>query len=147
MKNGGWVYILASGKMGTLYVGSTSDLELRMAQHKHKIFVNSFTAKYNVNKLVYMEYWESLENMVKRERQMKEWKRNWKVKLIVQKNPGWNDFYQDFLDETIDAKDWLPEHAIWSKEQVCEFNRRLRKKMPAAPPFFNGVTRSRPSPG
>lgn len=123
MKNGGWVYIMTNHKMGTLYIGSTSDIEYRALQHKHKFFQNSFTAKYGLNKLVYLEFWESLEDMVKRERQMKEWKRNWKIKLIVQKNPEWNDFYQDFLDESIPAEHWIPACAGMTMDEVVAFNK------------------------
>lgn len=72
MKTGGWVYILSNHKMGTLYIGSTSDIYLRTEQHKIKFFHNSFTAKYNLDKLVYYEWHDSLENMVVRERQLKE---------------------------------------------------------------------------
>jgi hypothetical protein len=90
--------------------------------------LNSFTAKYNVNKLVYLEFWKNLEGMVRRERRLKEWHRNWKIKLIVQKNPNWNDYYQDFLDEKINPEYWIPEHANLTTEQVKEFNRQLRDK-------------------
>ena len=88
---------MSNHKMGTLYIGSTSDLVKRVWQHKTKYFPDCFTAGYNLDKLVYYEFHESLENMVKRERQMKEWQRDWKVKLIVQKNPEWNDLYNEVL--------------------------------------------------
>lgn len=83
--------------MGTLYIGSTSDLILRVQQHKTKYFPKCFTAEYNLNKLVYYEWHDSLEEMVKRERQMKEWNRNWKIKLIVQKNSEWQDLFNELL--------------------------------------------------
>ncbi len=97
MRTGGYVYIMASKRMGTLYIGSTSDLVGRVWEHKNKVSPKSFTAKYKCNKLVYYEYHERLENMVLRERQLKEWNRNWKIKLIVDKNPGWDDLYPAFL--------------------------------------------------
>ena len=97
MKSGGYVYIMASKRMGTLYVGSTSDLIGRVWEHKNKVYPKSFTAKYKCDKLVYYEYYESLEYMVKRERQLKEWNRNWKIKIIVEKNPNWNDLYPEYL--------------------------------------------------
>ena len=75
MKDGGHVYILANQKMGTLYIGSTSDILLRIQQHKNKTF-KGFAAKYNIDKLVYYEWFDSLEEMVKVERQLKEWPRN-----------------------------------------------------------------------
>lgn len=96
MKSGGYVYILASGPLGTLYVGSTSNLVVRIAQHKHKE-IPGFTSKYNVDKLVYYEWHDSLKEMVLRERQLKEWHRNWKIRLIVQRNPNWVDLYQIVL--------------------------------------------------
>ena len=96
MKDGGFVYIMASSKMGTLYVGSTSNLLKRVAQHKEKVF-EGFTQKYDVSKLVYYEWHDRLENMVKRERQIKDWHRNWKLKLIIDKNPDWIDLYDDAL--------------------------------------------------
>ena len=80
--------------MGTLYIGSTTNLLRRIWQHKEKWFDNSFTAKYNVNKLVYYEWHDSLDVMVRRERQLKEWKRNWKIRLIVEQNPEWKDLYE-----------------------------------------------------
>jgi putative endonuclease len=90
MKEGGFVYIMASQKMGTLYIGSTINLMVRALEHKEKTY-KGFTAEHNVNKLVYYEWHDSLEEMVKRERQMKKWKRNWKLKLIIDNNPGWVD--------------------------------------------------------
>ena len=98
MKNGGYVYIMSSKRMGTIYIGSTSDLIGRVSEHKNKVYPKSFTAKYNCDKLVYYEYHESLENMVKRERQLKEWPRNWKMKLIIDKNPDWHDLYSELLE-------------------------------------------------
>ena len=98
MKHYGFVYILADHKMGALYIGSTSDLLLRILQHKNKEFPGH-TSKYNIDKLVYVERYESLEYMVKRERQMKEWKRNWKLKLIIDKNPDWIDLTNQVLYE------------------------------------------------
>ena len=92
MKSGGYVYILASGPLGTLYVGSTSNLVIRIAQHKHKE-IPGFTSKYDIDKLVYYEWHDSLKEMVLRERQLKEWHRNWKIRLIVQRNPNWVDLY------------------------------------------------------
>ncbi len=96
MKSGGWVYILTNKKMGTLYVGSTSDLIGRVWQHKHKA-IPGFTSKYNVDKLVYYEWHNRLDDMVKRERQIKDWRRAWKLRLIIDNNPDWRDLYNDIL--------------------------------------------------
>ena len=99
-KSGGFVYIVTNRKGGTLYIGSTSDLIGRIFEHKNKLIPKSFTAKYNLDKLVYFEWHNSLENMVRRERQLKEWKRAWKVELIEQQNPDWNDLYNKVLQES-----------------------------------------------
>ena len=96
MKSGGYVYILTNQKMGTLYIGSTSDLVGRIWQHKHKE-IPGFTSKYNVDKLVYYEWHDSLHEMVLRERQLKEWQRIWKIRLIINKNPNWVDLYPEIL--------------------------------------------------
>lgn len=96
MKTGGYVYILASGPMGTLYIGSTTDLVGRIWQHKHKS-IKGFTSRYDIDKLVYYEWHDRLENMVLRERQLKKWNRNWKCRLIIQQNPLWQDLYNDVL--------------------------------------------------
>ena len=97
MKDGGFVYIMTNKRNGTLYIGSTSDLIGRVFEHKHRVYPKSFTAKHRLNKLVYFEWHKSIKNMVYRERQMKEWNRNWKIRLIIQQNPGWKDLYNDLL--------------------------------------------------
>ena len=89
---------MASAPMGTLYIGSTTDLVGRVFEHKHKVYPKSFTAKYNCNMLVYYEPFDSLENMVARERQLKEWHRNWKMRLIIKQNPNWDDLYPQVLE-------------------------------------------------
>lgn len=98
MKSGGYVYILTNKPMGTLYIGSTTDLVGRIWQHKNKA-IPGFTSKYNIDKLVYYEWRDSLNEMVLRERQLKKWNRNWKYRLIIQKNPDWNDLYNDVLSQ------------------------------------------------
>ena len=82
--------------MGTLYVGSTSDLVGRIWQHRHKE-IPGFTSKYDIDKLVYYEWHDRLEYMVLRERQIKEWHRSWKLRLIIENNPDWKDLYNDVL--------------------------------------------------
>lgn len=89
-----FVYILASKRNGTLYIGVTSDLIKRVFQHKEKK-VAGFTKLYNVDKLVYYELFENSETAIKREKQLKEWKRNWKLELIEKVNKDWNDLYYD----------------------------------------------------
>jgi putative endonuclease len=87
-----YVYLLASKPYGTLYVGSTSDLMRRVWEHKNKV-VPGFTAKYGVDRLVWFEAHETTETARLRERQIKEWKRVWKIELIERDNPHWIDLY------------------------------------------------------
>ena len=85
-----YVYILASKKNGTLYIGTTRDLEYRVLQHKAKVN-DGFTKKYNVTKLVYFEEYDLAIESITREKQMKKWKRKWKIDLIERFNPKWKD--------------------------------------------------------
>jgi putative endonuclease len=87
-----YVYILASKKYGTLYVGITSDLIKRIHQHKEH-FVDGFTNKYKVHQLVYYEIHEDVREAILREKQIKKWNREWKINLIEQDNPHWLDLY------------------------------------------------------
>ncbi len=89
-----YVYILANKRNGTLYIGVTSDLVQRIWQHKNKM-VQGFTNKYNVDRLVYYETHYNAESAITREKQMKKWRRAWKIRLIEEKNPDWNDLYDD----------------------------------------------------
>ncbi|PLX27175.1 GIY-YIG nuclease [Candidatus Parcubacteria bacterium] len=89
-----FVYILASEKNGTLYTGVTNSLFSRIFQHKLEEDKNSFTAKYNINKLVYYEKHEYVNNAIKREKQIKKWKRDWKLRLIEEINPNWEDYFE-----------------------------------------------------
>ena len=94
--NSYYVYILASKRNGTLYIGVTSDLIKRIHEHKNNA-VESFTKKYNVHDLVYFEQTEDVESAIKREKQLKAWKRDWKLQLIENSNPGWKDLYPDLI--------------------------------------------------
>jgi putative endonuclease len=87
-----YVYILASRRNGTLYIGVTSDLVVRIAQHKAKI-AGGFTARYGCDRLVYFEVLDEAETAITREKQLKEWRRGWKVALIEQANKDWLDLY------------------------------------------------------
>jgi len=86
------VYILASRPNGTLYVGVTSNLIKRVWEHKYGI-VPGFTKRYHVHDLVWFEMHETMENAIRREKAIKEWKRKWKVALINKANPDWIDLY------------------------------------------------------
>ena len=90
-----YVYILASKRNGTLYIGVTSDLVQRVWQHKNKS-ADGFK-KHNVRRLVYYEAHSEAENAIIREKQMKKWRRSWKIELIEERNPGWKDLYEDIL--------------------------------------------------
>jgi len=87
-----YVYIFASARNGTLYVGVTSDLVKRVHEHKTKV-VKGFTSKYNIDTLVWFEQSDSIESAIAREKQLKEWKRAWNIELIEKSNPNWNDLY------------------------------------------------------
>ena len=88
-----WVYMLASQKNGTLYVGSTDNLAKRVWEHKEEIY-KGFTTEYGVKRLVWYEVHETRESAFVRERQMKKWKRGWKIELIEKENPAWVDLYE-----------------------------------------------------
>jgi putative endonuclease len=99
-----FVYILASKKNGTLYIGVTSDLLGRVWQHKNKV-VDGFTKKYDVNYLVYYEQTEDVRSALAREKQLKNWKRQWKIELIEKDNPEWRDLYDEMIGtaEVVDS--------------------------------------------
>jgi putative endonuclease len=90
------VYILASKKNGTLYIGVTSDLIKRVWQHKNNM-AEGFTKRYGVHLLVWFEPHENMETAIAQEKAMKEWKRQWKLTLIEATNPDWRDLYEDLL--------------------------------------------------
>ena len=86
-----YVYIMSNKKDGVIYIGVTNNIEERVKEHKLKLYKNSFTAKYNCDKLVYFETYQEGSKAVTRERQFKKWKRSWKIELIEEMNPEWND--------------------------------------------------------
>jgi len=87
-----FVYLLAGEIRGTLYIGVTSDLVKRVWEHKTKA-VPGFTARYGVNRLVWFEAHDTAEAAITREKQLKKWKRDWKMNLIERENPHWTDLY------------------------------------------------------
>lgn len=89
-----YVYILASQRNGTLYVGSTSDIIKRTWEHKNKV-IAGFTARYNVHMLVYYEAHELYVEAARREKRFKNWPRQWKINLIEKINPEWRDLYEE----------------------------------------------------
>jgi putative endonuclease len=91
-----FVYILASKRNGTLYIGVTNDLIRRVYEHKNDL-VEGFTQKYGVHTLVYYEMFDDIENAILREKRLKKWNRKWKLELIEKNNPNWRDLYPDLL--------------------------------------------------
>jgi len=91
-----YVYILASKRNGTLYVGVTSDLTKRIWEHKNEV-ADGFTKEYNIKTLVYFEIFDDAENAILREKKLKKWKRIWKLELIEKKNPRWLDLYETIV--------------------------------------------------
>lgn len=90
------VYILASKRNGTLYIGVTSNLIKRIWEHKNNL-VEGFTEQYNVHNLVWYELHDHMESAILREKMLKEWKRKWKLELIEGSNPNWNDLYDAMI--------------------------------------------------
>ncbi len=90
------VYLLASKRNGTLYVGVTSNLPKRVWEHKSK-FVKGFTEKYRVDKLVWYELHGTMESAIQREKNIKNWKRRWKLEIIEAMNPDWKDLYEELF--------------------------------------------------
>lgn len=90
------VYILASQRNGTLYIGVTSYLSQRVWQHKGGL-IEGFTKRYGVDKLVWYAFHPTMEAAIQREKQLKAWKRVWKIRLIEESNPEWKDLYEDIL--------------------------------------------------
>jgi putative endonuclease len=88
------VYILASRRNGTLYVGVTNNVARRVSEHRADA-VSGFTKEYGVHMLVYVEFHDAMENAILREKQIKRWKRAWKLELIERENPQWRDLYND----------------------------------------------------
>ena len=93
MEKGGYVFIMASGRNGTLYNGVTSDLIGRVWQHREGV-ADGFTGKYGCKPLVWYEAFGDIGLAIQREKQMKEWKRPWKLRVIEAMNPDWNDLYE-----------------------------------------------------
>ena len=91
MKNDAYVYFMTNYNNDVLYVGVTSNLERRVFEHKNNVHEDSFVKKYNCNKLVYFEHTTDIRVAIEREKQLKNWKREWKNELIESQNPDWKD--------------------------------------------------------
>ena len=92
-----WVYILASQKNGTLYIGLTNNLERRIYEHKNNL-IKGFTQNYHIHSLVYYEYFYNINDAINREKQLKKWNRSWKLKLIEKENPLWQDLSNNWFN-------------------------------------------------
>lgn len=88
------VYIITNKKQGVLYIGETKRLKTRIYQHKTKAHPTTFSARYNLNKLVYYEDFKTKKEALIREKRMKKWNRAWKIELIEKSNPNWEDLYK-----------------------------------------------------
>jgi putative endonuclease len=88
-----YVYILASRRDGAIYLGVTNNIVRRVYEHRTKA-VPGFTSKYNITRLVWIEIYDDPISAISREKELKKWKRDWKVKLIEKDNPEWNDLYE-----------------------------------------------------
>ncbi|PIR17582.1 MAG: endonuclease [Deltaproteobacteria bacterium CG11_big_fil_rev_8_21_14_0_20_49_13] len=93
-----YTYILSNRKNGVLYIGVTSNLIKRVYEHKNNL-VEGFTDRYNVHSLVYFEEHEDIKEAITREKHLKAWKRDWKVRLIEKDNPDWEDLYKGLVNE------------------------------------------------
>jgi len=89
-----YVYVLANRIGGTLYIGVTNDLVRRVHEHRMKL-AEGFTKKHRVARLVYFEVFDDVENAIVREKRLKKWNRAWKIQIIEENNPDWNDLYQE----------------------------------------------------
>jgi putative endonuclease len=103
------VYILASRRNGTLYTGLTSDLPQRVSLHKQDL-IEGFTKKYRVHQLVYYEMHGSMDAAIRREKQIKEWRRLWKIRLIESMNPEWIDLFDESSGEILDGPADVARH-------------------------------------
>ncbi|WP_417800749.1 GIY-YIG nuclease family protein [Tenacibaculum sp.] len=92
-----YIYIITNKKEGVLYIGVTNNLERRIFEHKNKL-VKGFSSKYNLDKLIYFEEYQFIEEAIKREKNMKKWKRAWKINLVIKENPNWEDLAKNWYN-------------------------------------------------
>ena len=95
-----YVYILASKRNGTLYIGVTNNLIKRVYEHKNNL-IKGFTSKYNVHLLVYFEQTNDINAALQKEKQLKKWNRKWKLELIEKRNPQWKDLSEDWIPDQV----------------------------------------------
>ena len=92
-EKGGYVYIMADRYRGTLYIGVTADIAARTMQHREGKG-GEFTSRYGLNRLVYVEHHDEIEDAIAREKAMKKWRRAWKIRQIEEQNPDWDDLFE-----------------------------------------------------
>ncbi|MGB3542953.1 GIY-YIG nuclease family protein [Rubrivirga sp.] len=103
MPKPGYVYLLASRRNGTLYIGVTSDLVRRIDEHKRGV-LEGFSKEHGTTRLVYVEPHDRIEDAIRRERQLKKWNRSWKLQLIEDENPAWRDLYSDWCETLVRSR-------------------------------------------
>ena len=113
-----YVYIITNRRNGTLYTGHTDDLGTRMGQHSNGVF-DGFSKKHGLKHLVWFESYAAREDAFKRERQIKEWKRAWKLELIEKENPHWIDIIESPM-WPLPEKQAFPE--LWAKCMACRLD-------------------------
>ena len=91
---GSYVYIITNKRNGTLYTGVTSNLQKRIWEHKDKL-IDGFSKKYDLGRLVWYEVHDDINEAIRREKQLKKWERKWKLRIIEENNPQWNDLYDN----------------------------------------------------
>ena len=96
MRKGGYFYIVTNRDYGTLYIGVTTELIRRIHEHREGV-IEGFTKKYGLKRLVYYEFHEELGLAIAREKDVKRWKRNWKINLIERSNPTWRDLWSEII--------------------------------------------------
>lgn len=101
MNKKGYTYIITNKKNGVLYIGVTSNLSKRIYEHKNGL-MDGFSKKYNLKKLVYYEICDDITNAIQREKQLKNWHRDWKINLIEKENPNWDDLAESFYEKDSD---------------------------------------------
>ena len=137
MPTSGYVYLLASQRNGTLYTGVTSDLVRRVAQHRSGSD-SGFTSTYGVTRLVYVEAHADIRDAIRREKQIKKWRRAWKLRLIEADNPAWRDLYPDWCEALTRSRpafdpDALPTQRVIPAEAGIQ-NGRHPAQVPGSPP-------------
>jgi putative endonuclease len=142
-----YVYILASKRNGTLYIGVTNDIMRRVGEHKHGTS-DGFTKKYGVNMLVYLEWFSDINDAIRREKQLKKWNRQWKLELIEKDNPEWIDlstvgYNTRNLDSRIRGNDNAASQTIVKEMSVVHVIPAPAGNQIPAPPHGEGLD-SRP---